>query len=378
MKFVIAPDKFKNSLTGFEFCDAVEQGLKKVNPNFKIIKMPLADGGDGTLDVLQHYLKGEKITLTAADPLFRPIDTFYIYNSAERIAYIEMANISGLQLLSLEERNCLQTTSLGTGELLVDAIERGAKTLILGIGGSATNDGGMGIAHAMGFRFISSENATLQPIGKNLNAVKKIDRTNVHPKLASVAIKVACDVTNQFSGKNGAAYVYASQKGASKSEIVELDVGLVNFAHVLKLTFHVEVQNIKGAGAAGGVGGGVYAMLGGQLLSGANLIKELANFDKAIENADWIITGEGKLDHQTFSGKTIAGILETTQSKNISVAALCGSIEISKEKAKHFGLDYIASISEHCKNLEEAISNAHFNLVHAAEQFGVHLLTKRQ
>ena len=370
MKIVIAPDKFKGSLTGFQFCDAVESGLKCVLPNAELIKMPLADGGDGTAKVVMHYLKGEKVSLQAKDPLFRSIETFYIYSENEKIAYIEMAEISGLHLLLENEKNCMHTTSLGTGQLIVDAIEKGAEQIILGIGGSATNDGGMGMATALGFRFLDDDGNTLEPIGSNLTLVKKIDSVNVNSKLNGVEIKVACDVANPFYGKNGAAYIYASQKGASEAEIVLLDAGLQNLASVVSNTLGIHLQEFSGSGAAGGMGGGALAFLNGDLVSGIDLIKELANFDTAIQDADWIITGEGKLDNQTLSGKTIAGVLKSAKEKHIPVAALCGAVSISKEDIGTNELAYVDAISKDCKNIDEAIANAYSNLVKAAARFG--------
>lgn len=370
MKIVIAPDKFKGSLTGFEFCDAVEEGLLMALPDIEILKRPLADGGDGTIDVIKYYTDGERISVKANDSLFRPLDTFYIFSKTEGVAFIEMAEISGLKLLSESERNCMQTTSLGFGELIVDAIERGAKELILGIGGSATNDGGIGMAHALGFRFLDADSKELQPIGSNLINIKKIATSNVHPKIGKVHVKVACDVSNPLYGPNGAAHIYAEQKGACKEEIELLNKGLENYAKVFQDTFGRDVQNIKGAGAAGGMGAGASVFLEAELISGIDLIKDIADFDASLKNADWIITGEGQLDLQTLSGKTISGVLTSAKRMDIPVAALCGAVKIEKEKIRFTGLNYVTAISEGCKNLEEAISNAYPNLVKAAEKFG--------
>lgn len=376
MKFVVAPDKFKGSLTGFDFCDAVEEGLRMVFPDAQIIKKPLADGGDGTIDVVQFYAQGESIPIIASGPLFRVHNTTYILSSSKEVAFIEMSEISGLKLLVTNERNCMHTTSLGVGELIVDAIEKGAYEIILGIGGSGTNDGGMGMAHALGFRFLDANDQELKPIGSNLILVKRIDTTNAHPKLTKVRVKVACDVSNSLYGPDGAAYIYAGQKGASKGEIELLDSGLKNLAKVLKETFGVDVQHIKGAGAAGGMGAGTSVFLNAELVSGIDLIKEIADFNSSLKNADWIITGEGKLDSQTFSGKTIAGVLKSAKQKNIPVAAFCGAVTISEQEAKTFGLDYTDAISKDCKDLEEAILHAYPNLVNAAYNFA--LLLKKE
>jgi glycerate kinase len=375
MKFLIAPDKFKGSLTGFEYCDAVEEGIRMVFPHAEIIKKPLADGGDGTIDVVKHYIGGKRVVLTANDPLFRPLKAAYVFSKAKAVAFIEMAEISGLKLLAEPERNCMYTTSLGFGELIVDAIDKGGKKLILGIGGSATNDGGMGMAQALGFSFLDVAGKELKPVGSNLGQLRIIDTSNVRSKLKDVQFKVACDVSNPLYGPNGAASIYGSQKGASSEEIEELDRGLENYAKVVKETFGVDVQNIKGAGAAGGMGAGCAIFLNAELVSGIDLIKEISDFDASLENVDWIITGEGQLDSQTFSGKTISGVLASAKNKNISVAALCGSVALSKAELVDFNLGYVSSISEHCKNLTEAMANAYSNLVEAAGQFAKSLGT---
>ncbi len=369
MKFVIAPDKFKGSLTGFEFCDAVEEGLRMVFPEAEILKMPLADGGDGTMEVVRHYLKGEIVTLRVNDPLFRPVASSYLYAPASRIAYIEMAEASGLKLLKDAERNCMQSTTLGTGELLAHAIQQGAREIILGIGGSATNDAGMGMAAALGFAFLDKNNKPLLPIGSNLIHVKKIDSSGVHAQLNNVRVKVACDVTNPFYGKNGAAYVYAAQKGASDEDIAQLDDGLRNFAQILDRQYNTDVQKIPGAGAAGGFGGGASVFLKATLTSGIELIKDMADLNSQIKNADWIITGEGKLDKQTLSGKTIDGVLKSANRENIPVAVFCGAIDLSEENAKEMGIAYMVAISRDMPNLEEAIKRSYENMVAATVEF---------
>lgn len=369
MKIVIAPDKFKGSLTGFEYCEAVEKGLRLVIPEAEVVKMPLADGGDGTIAVLEQYVEGAQIQRTASDPLFRPLKTSYVFSKTTGVAYLEMAEISGLKLLKEVERNCMHTTSLGMGELIVDAIEKGAKELILGIGGSATNDGGMGMAKALGFRFLDSSGRELQPTGSSLAQVEKIDVTKLHPQLNGVQVKVACDVSNPLYGPYGAAHVYGSQKGASQEEIEELDKGLQNYAKVLEETFRVDVQQLKGAGAAGGMGAGAFVFLNATLVSGIDLVKDIANFDASIKDADWIITGEGQLDTQTLAGKTIAGVLSSAKAYDIPVAALCGSVTISHKEQEAFGLDYMTSIVKGVTNLNDAMASSYENLVDAAYNF---------
>ncbi len=369
MKFVIAPDKYKGSLTGLEFCEAVSQGLRKVFPKALIKRKPLADGGDGTLAVVRYYLEADTIQVSVNDPLFRKIEVGYLLSQDKKTAFIEMSEASGHKLLHKNELNCMSTTSLGTGEVIVDALNKGVQEIILGIGGSATTDGGMGIAVALGYEFLDSNDTVLSPIGANLLKVKRIQKIGRHPRLSEVAIKVACDVTNPFFGKNGAAYVYGPQKGANKEEVEVLDKGLQNFAKVIAREFGTDIQKVSGSGAAGGVGGGAVVFLNATLIPGIDLMKEIAGFDEAITNADWIVTGEGRLDSQTLSGKTIAGVLESARKQKIPVAALCGAVTLSPEQQEETGLTYVCAILRDISNLEQAVSQSKENLVAAAYNF---------
>ncbi|MCL4131347.1 UNVERIFIED_CONTAM: hypothetical protein GTU68_008861 [Idotea baltica] len=324
LKIVIAPDKFKNSLTGIEFCNAVEGGIKSVLPKTDIVKLPLADGGDGTIEVVNYYLKGKVVSVEVNNPFFQPIIASYLYAEKSQTAFIEMAEASGVKLLKSEQFDCKNATTLGTGEMIIDAIENGAKTIILGIGGSATNDCGIGMATALGYQFLDKNKKEVNPIGANLSKIVAIDLTQVHPKIKDVTFKIACDVTNPLYGENGAAYIYGAQKGATDNDLILLDKGLKDFSKLLKSVFNIDAQSLKGAGAAGGMGIASKVFLNGTLERGIELIKNLAQFDAHIKNADWIITGEGKLDNQTLSGKTIAGVLLSAKAKKIKVAAVGG------------------------------------------------------
>ena len=376
MKIVLAPDKFKDSLTGLEFCDAVTEGIQAVLPQVEIIKTPLADGGDGTIEILGYHLHGERIQLRVNDPLFREIEASYLFIESSAIAFIEMAEASGLVLLSAKEQNCFHTTSLGTGELIIDAIERGAKTIILGIGGSATNDCGIGMAMALGYKFKDKNAKEIIPIGKNLITIDSIDTTNVHQDLKAITFKVACDVTNYLFGNQGAAYIYAYQKGASKEEIDLLDKGLEHFSDLVKSQFGVDLKKIKGSGAAGGMGAGSLQFLNAKLLSGIELVKELIDFDRQIIDADWIITGEGKLDHQTLSGKTIQGVLCSAKKYKVSVAALCGHIVLPENSLNDFGISYIDSVIDRAESTKDAMENSYAYLVMMAKDFAKNKLVK--
>ena len=371
MKIILAPDKFKNTLTGLEFCYIVEKVILEEFPNTDILKLPLADGGDGTIEVVEYYLKGRTINVQINNPFFEIINATYIYSKENNTAFIEMAEASGVKLLKPTQFDCKNATTLGTGEMIVDAINKGAKTIIIGIGGSATNDCGIGMATALGYQFLDENNKKVKPIGANLSNIKSIDVTNVHPKLSAVDFKIACDVTNPLYGKNGAAYVYGTQKGASKDEIVMLDKGLQDFSKILNAVFTIDVQSVKGAGAAGGMGIATQLFLNGTLEPGIQLIKEIANFDTQIEGADWIITGEGKLDTQTMSGKTIQGVLTSAIAKKIKVAAFCGAIDLDEKQPEDFGINYTDAVLNYAKDLEDSMKNSAEYLVFLSRKFAL-------
>lgn len=369
MKIVIAPDKFKNSLTGLEFCEIVENEILATNPKTEIIQLPLADGGDGTIEVVNYYLKGKTIHLTVNNPFFKPVKASYLYSENSKTAFIEMAEASGVKLLKIEEFNCKKATTFGTGEMISDAINQGAETIILGIGGSATNDCGIGMAAALGYQFLDKNNEQVIPIGANLSKIKSINTSNIHQGISNVNFKIACDVTNPLYGKNGAAYVYGTQKGASKKDIILLNKGLEDFSTILNEVFTIDVQSVKGGGAAGGMGIASKLFLNGSLEPGIQLVKNLANFDEKIKNTDWIITGEGKLDHQTLSGKTIQGVLESAKKENIKVAAFCGKVEMDKKELNRIAIHYADDIISKAKNFEDALSNTKLYLKNIVVDF---------
>ncbi len=369
MKFILAPDKYKGSLTGRDFCETVARGIRKVLPDAEIVSRPLADGGDGTIDVVKDYLNASVVSITVKDPFFREVSAPYLLSADQQTAFIEMSEASGYKLLEKSKMNCMRTTTFGTGEMIVDALEKGAKHIVLGIGGSATNDGGMGMAAALGFEFLDEEGQVLEPIGKNLGRVEEVKTGQVHPKLREVKIEVACDVNNPFYGKEGAAHIYGPQKGASEEEVAFLDKGLEHFAQILQSTFNIDVQQIQGAGAAGGLGGGSVVFLNAKLVSGVDLVMEMAQFEQVLDGADWVITGEGQLDGQTLSGKTINGVIQAARKKQIPVAALCGSVDVSMEQMDAIGLDYAVSILNQIGDLDDAKAKSVQNLELAAFNF---------
>lgn len=374
MKIIIAPDKYKNSLTGMAFCDAVEKGIKEKLPKVDIIKLPLADGGDGTIEVVNYYLKGEMITVKVNNPFFQPVIASYLYDKTSKTAFIELAEASGVKLIKPEQLDCKNATTLGTGELIASAIKNGAKTIILGIGGSATNDCGIGMATALGYRFLDKNNEDVKPIGANLSKIVTIDLTHVHQKIKEVTFKIACDVSNPLYGKNGAAYVYGMQKGATANDVKLLDKGLKDFSKVLHTVFNIDVHSVKGAGAAGGMGIASKVFINGTLEPGVKLIKNIAQFDKHIKNADWIITGEGKLDIQTLSGKTIVGVLASAKAKKIKIAALCGSIDLSENNLADLSITYTDTVINYSKNLDDAMNNSAKYVKQMAKKFAKTLM----
>lgn len=367
MKIVIAPDKFKGSLSGIKFCNAVERGIGKHVNDAEIIKLPLADGGDGTVEALQFYTGGEYIEVEVNDPLNRKISANYLFSEEKKMAFIEMAEASGIRLLKTEEFSPLQTSTFGTGELVKDAIRKGAKQIIIGIGGSSTNDAGMGMARALGYRFFDKNGTELEGKGGDLNKLYSIDSSHVIEELIDVMFEVACDVDNPLFGLNGAAYIYSPQKGASPEIVKELDNGLQNFNAVVNAQFGKDLQSIPGAGAAGGLGAGCILFLNAELKSGTTLLKDVANFDETVKDADWIITGEGKFDEQTFSGKVIKGVLESRTSQKLAI--FCGISELSEKQLKEHQIDFIAEMMTQATDFEDSIKNSERYLEKAAEEF---------
>ncbi|WP_297907500.1 glycerate kinase [uncultured Parabacteroides sp.] len=325
-KIVIASDSFKGSVTSAAIAECAEVAVHKVFPDCEVVKIPVGDGGEGTAETLIAALGGEVVSCTVHDPLMRPVEAAYGILGDKRTAVIEMAVASGLTLVTMQERNPLLTTTYGTGELIKDALNRGCRNFLIGIGGSATNDGGTGMLQALGFRFLDEAGNELGSGGQILNRIYSVDRSMALPQLRESSFTIACDVNNPFYGEKGAAYVFARQKGADDAMICSLDEGLRNFAEVIERTERVEVNRIPGSGAAGGLGGGFVAFLKGVLKPGIQMVLEALRFDERIQGADLIITGEGKLDKQTCMGKTPFGVLQAAMRQDIPVIVMGGSV----------------------------------------------------
>lgn len=338
MKIVIAPDSFKGSLSAAEVCNIVESAILKIIPTTEIIKLPVSDGGEGLVNSLVGHGVGEIIKANVKDPLFRNIWAEYGILDG-KLAVIEMAAASGLPLLSMKERNPLFTTTQGTGEMIYDAvINHGCEKIILGLGGSATNDGGLGVASALGIRFFDKNNQLLKPCGQNLDQVASIDTSQLDQRFQDVEIIIACDVENPLCGNKGAAPVYGPQKGASDEMVVFLDCGLKKFGQLLENKTGMQLLDLKGIGAAGGMALPLVALLNAQLKSGLDIVLDEIKFDAAIEGADMIITGEGKTDAQSIMGKVISGIGKRGKKQNIPVVVISGALDDGYEAIYDCGI----------------------------------------
>ena len=326
-KIVVASDSFKGCLTSSEVATAAENGIRKALPDCEVTGIPVADGGEGTTEALVTAMNGRFISCEVRDPLMNPIQAEYGILGDELMAVIEMAAASGLPLVPPERRNPMLTTTYGTGELIKDALARGCRRFLIGIGGSATNDAGTGMLQALGFRFLDKDGHELGYGGQILEQITRIDTSQALPALKEAFFTIACDVNNPFSGENGAAFIYARQKGADDAMIIRLDDGLRHFAKVIHATLGKDINDIPGAGAAGGLGGGFLAFLPATLKPGIQMALDVLDFDRHIQDADLIITGEGKIDRQTGMGKTPAGILEAGKRRQIPVIAIGGSVE---------------------------------------------------
>lgn len=358
MNILIAPDKFRGSLEAAEVCEAVEKGILMACPSAHIIKTPLADGGEGTAAILTKSQNGRFVEVTTEDPLGRSIRAVYGVSGNGKTAFIEMSAASGLQLLQKEEQNPLFTSTYGTGEMIAHALETGISTIILGIGGSATTDAGTGMARALGFRFMDEAGNEVITDGENLHKIKSIDDSRKHPLLEQCNVIVACDVTNPLYGPNGAAYVYGPQKGAGEAGVLLLDEGLRSFAQVASAHFHVSLDNAPGAGAAGGVGAGAVWFLGAELHEGIRIVMEQLEIPPKIKQMDLVITGEGKADEQTLSGKVVKGLASLCKESGVPLALLCGTLAITPQQAEEAGITYAASILNRPIDLKTAQEEA--------------------
>ena len=368
MKVVIAPDSFKGSLTAMCAADAIEIGLRRVFPNADLEKVPMADGGEGTVQSLVDATGGMVITERVLDPLGEEIGAQYGTLGDGVTAVIEMAAASGLTLVPPEKRNPFVTTSFGTGQLIQAALDRGCRKLIIGIGGSATNDGGAGMAQALGARLLTAAGKQVKWGGGALSDLSSIDISGLDPRLAETETVVACDVINPLTGERGASHVYGPQKGAAPEMVVSLDANLAHFDSILQRDLGKFVGDIPGAGAAGGLGAGLLAFLDATLRAGVEIVTEATKLEQKIEGANLVITGEGQINFQTVFGKTPVGVATLAKTHNIPVIAIAGSISSGADEVYDAGIDAMIDIVHEPMPLEVAIKNAATLISAAAER----------
>ena len=358
MNILVAPDSFKDSLSASEASRIISEAISALIPSASIRQIPISDGGEGLLEALLTPLQGTLVSVSVKDPLHRTIEASYGLVDQGKTAIIEMATASGLELLSIEERNPLITSTYGTGELIKNALDKGCTKIIIGLGGSATNDGGIGMIKALGGLFLDQYNQEIADGGGALSTLHSIDLSGLDKRLQQVAIVCACDVDNPLTGPSGASYVYAKQKGASDNMLAGLDSNLSNYATVIKATLNKDLEHISGTGAAGGTAMGLLAFLDATLTPGIALITELLHLEKHIKEAQLVVTGEGKIDIQTLHGKTIMGIASLAKKHSIPVLVFTGSIGHGISEIYDQGVTAIFSIVSEPMSLETAIKNA--------------------
>ncbi|MDK2586026.1 glycerate kinase [Romboutsia sedimentorum] len=370
MKIVISIDSLKGSLTSIEAGNAIKKGILNVDNNADITIMPLADGGEGTVEALVEGMNGEEQTITVTGPINEKVNAKYGILKDTNTAIIEMAQASGLPLVPTELRNPLNTNTYGVGEIIKEAIQKGCRNFIVGIGGSATNDGGVGMLQALGYEFYDENNNLVGLGGKVLNQIKSIKIDNRLKELDECSFKIACDVNNPLYGNNGAAYIYGPQKGASKEIVKELDRGLINFSEVVKKELNKDIAHIEGVGAAGGLGFAFLGFLNSKLESGIKIILDEINLDEIIKDADFVITGEGRLDNQTAMGKAPIGVAKLAKKYKAKVIAIAGCTTDDALKCNEEGIDAYFSIINSAMTIDEAMNkeNAINNMVSTTTQ----------
>ena len=370
MKIVIAPDSFKGSLTALEVAEAIEAGLRRVFPDVSIEKVPMADGGEGTVQSLVDATGGEILTAQVLDPLGKPIDAQYGVLGDGLTAVIEMAAASGLTLVPPDKHDPRVTTTYGTGELIQAALAQGCRKLIIGIGGSATNDGGAGMAQALGAKLLTVNGEQIKPGGSYLATLNSIDLSELDPRIAETETVVACDVNNPLTGEQGASHVYGPQKGATPEMIEMLDANLAHYDKILQHDLSKSVGSFPGAGAAGGLGAGLMAFLNASLKSGIEIVTEATQLSKRLVGANLVITGEGQINFQTVFGKTPVGVAQVAKTHNIPVIAIAGSITDDSGGVYDAGIDAMIDIVPEPMSLGTAIENATALIETAAERAG--------
>jgi glycerate kinase len=362
MKIVIAPDSFKESLSAMQVAEAIEQGFSEIFPQAEYIKLPMADGGEGTVESMVAATGGERVHVNVTGPLGQPVNGFFGWMGDGETAVIEMAAASGLHLVAHEQRNPLITTSFGTGELILAALNHGARKIILGIGGSATNDGGAGMMQALGAHFHDIDGKELHVGGAALAQLASVDLSQLDARLAQTDILVACDVDNPLCGAKGASAVFGPQKGATPERVKQLDAALQHYGEKIELATGKSVLNVAGAGAAGGMGAALFGLLNARLQPGIEIVTEALKLADAVQGADLVITGEGRIDSQTIHGKTPVGVARVAKRYDIPVIAIAGGMTPDYSVVHQHGLDAVFSVLNRIQTLPEALEGARENV----------------
>ncbi|EOL9023512.1 glycerate kinase [Cronobacter sakazakii] len=361
-KIVIAPDSFKESLSAMDVAKAIEAGFREIYPQANYVCVPMADGGEGTVEAMVAATGGQIITTPVTAPLGNKVDGFFGLLGDGETAVVEMAAASGLHLVPTAQRDPRITTSYGTGELILAALERGVKAIIIGIGGSATNDGGAGMMQALGARFLDGEGRELAPGGAALARLERLDLSALDPRLAQVSVTAACDVDNPLCGEKGASAVFGPQKGATPAMVTELDAALRRFGEQLEAATGKAIISVPGAGAAGGMGAALLGMLNAELRPGIEIVIESLGLAQAVRDADLVITGEGRLDSQSIHGKTPVGVARVAKQFQRPVVAIAGSLTPDYQIVHEHGIDAAFSVIDRIVTLQEALDDAERNL----------------
>ncbi|EMO7864077.1 glycerate kinase [Citrobacter amalonaticus] len=362
MKIVIAPDSYKESLSALEVANAIEQGFREIWPDADYVKLPVADGGEGTVEAMVAATAGRIVDVNVTGPLGEPVTAFFGLSGDERTAFIEMAAASGLEQVPVALRDPLKTTSWGTGELIRHALDAGVDHIIIGLGGSATNDGGAGMVQALGAKLLDARQNEIGKGGAALDALTRIDISQLDPRLAACRIEVACDVTNPLTGKEGASAVFGPQKGATVETIDRLDTALAHYAQIIARDLEVDVLELAGGGAAGGMGAALYAFCGAQLRRGIEIVTDALQLDACVADADLVVTGEGRMDSQTIHGKVPVGVAKVAKRYHKPVIGIAGSLTADVGIVHEHGLDAVFSVIYTICTLDDALKNAAENV----------------
>lgn len=362
MKIVIAPDSYKESLSALEVADAIEAGFREIFPAADYVKIPVADGGEGTVEAMVAATQGSIVRLTVTGPLGKPVDAFYGLSGDRHTAFIEMAAASGLELVPTAQRDPRVTTSYGTGELIANALDRGVKHIIIGIGGSATNDGGSGMVQALGAQLLDAKNREIGHGGGALPQLARIDITELDPRLKQCRIEVACDVTNPLLGEKGASAIFGPQKGATPELVQQLDDALAHYAGIIQRDLDIDVLHIAGGGAAGGMGAALHAFCQAELRRGIEIVTEALGLADQVKDADLVITGEGRIDSQSINGKVPIGVAQVAKQFNKPVIGIAGSLTADVGVVHAHGLDAVYSVLFGICTLDEALAQAAQNV----------------